>query len=215
MAEAATTSLPDPAPNPVPSAPAMGTLGKMSAMLVVLIALQSLCLMLFMVDLVTDLRDLGAQAWTEVHLYTEIAANLTLIVAVFIEARVLRQLLTRQAHAERVLSVATGALHDVIEGYFAQWGLTPSEADVALFTIKGYSIAEIARLRGSAEGTVKTHLNAIYRKSGLAGRSQLVSILIEDLLRPDALAPGVRAGAGVAGPGRSGGIAAEPVRARG
>ena len=36
-----------------------------------------------------------------------------------------------------------------MEGYFADWGLTPSEADIATFTIKGYSIAEIAGLRGS------------------------------------------------------------------
>ena len=40
-----------------------------------------------------------------------------------------------------------------------------------------------AKLRGSAEGTIKTHLNAIYRKSGVTGRAQLVSILIEDLMR--------------------------------
>ena len=51
------------------------------------------------------------------------------------------------------------------------------------FTIKGYAIAEIAVFRGSAEATVKTHLNAIYRKAGVSGRGQLVSLLIEDLLR--------------------------------
>ena len=30
---------------------------------------------------------------------------------------------------------------------------------------------------------IKTHLNAIYRKSGVAGRSQLVSVLVEDLFQ--------------------------------
>ena len=78
--------------------------------------------------------------------------------------------------------MAAGALAELMEDYFRQWALTPSEADVAAFTIKGYSIAEIATLRGSAEGTVKTHLNAIYRKAGVQGRGQLVSLLIEDLL---------------------------------
>jgi len=70
----------------------------------------------------------------------------------------------------------------VMEGHFRAWWLTPSEQDVATFTIKGCSIAEIAALRGSAEGTVKTHLNAIYRKAGVPGRGQLVSVLIEDLM---------------------------------
>lgn len=49
--------------------------------------------------------------------------------------------------------------------------------------IKGYSIAEIAGLRGSAEAAIKAQLNSIYRKSGTQGRAQLVSVLVEDLLR--------------------------------
>ena len=88
--------------------------------------------------------------------------------------------------------MAQGALSDLMEEYFVTWGLTPSEADVATFTIKGYSIAEIAELRGSAEATVKTHLNAIYRKAGVAGRGQLVSLLIEDLMRAPLTGPEVR-----------------------
>jgi DNA-binding CsgD family transcriptional regulator len=45
------------------------------------------------------------------------------------------------------------------------------------------SISEIAVLRGSREGTIKAHLNAIYRKAGVSGRSQLVSLLVEDLMQ--------------------------------
>jgi DNA-binding CsgD family transcriptional regulator len=91
--------------------------------------------------------------------------------------------LRRQETMARGLGVAAGALSDLMEGYFRDWGLTSAEQDVAAFTIKGYSIAEIAELRGSAEATVKTHLNAIYRKAGVPGRGQLVSLLIEDLMR--------------------------------
>jgi len=94
----------------------------------------------------------------------------------------LTRLLRQQVRAEMALSAASGALHDLMQAYFSQWGLTAAEADVAGFTIKGYSIAEIGTMRQSAEGTVKSQLNAIYRKSGLAGRGQLVSLLIEDLL---------------------------------
>ena len=78
------------------------------------------------------------------------------------------------------------------EGRFDR-ALTPAERDVAGFTIKGYSIAEIAQLRGSAEGTVKTHLNAIYRKAGVTGRGQLVSLLVEDLFRAPLLAQDAQA----------------------
>ena len=88
------------------------------------------------------------------------------------------------------LNVAAGALSDLMTSYFVSWGLTPTEQDVAAFTIKGFSIAEIAELRGSAEGTIKTHLNAIYRKSGVSGRAQLVSVLVEDLLHAPLLTGG-------------------------
>lgn len=53
---------------------------------------------------------------------------------------------------------------------------------MATCTIKGLSVAKIAQRRDSAGGTVKSQLNAIYRKSAQAGRGQLVSVLIEDLV---------------------------------
>ena len=41
--------------------------------------------------------------------------------------------------------------------------LSPAERDVALFQIKGLSVAEIAALRGTSEGTVKAQAAAIVR----------------------------------------------------
>lgn len=132
--------------------------------------------------MISDIRHAGGITGPNLHLGFELLANLVLAAGIVVEAQVLRQMLRRQAHADRALSIASGALHDLMEGWFAEWKLTPAEADVAAFTIKGCSIAEIAQLRGSAEGTVKTHLNAIYRKAGVAGRAQLVSLLVEELL---------------------------------
>lgn len=149
---------------------------------ILLMIVQAACAAFFLVDVTHDFLVQPADLWIRSHLFLELAANLGLIGAIVFEGAYLARLLRRQAHTDRALSVASGALHDVMEGYFDEWGLTPSEADVAAFTIKGCSIAEIARLRGSAEGTVKTHLNAIYRKAGVAGRSQLVNFLIEELL---------------------------------
>lgn len=148
-------------------------------LLVALILFQILCTAFFVYDVVMDIGEGDAAL---LHLTPEIAATLGLVVGLVFEARTLMVMLRRQAHMEKSLGVAAGALSELMEDYFRQWALTPSEADVAAFTIKGYSIAEIAAMRGSAEGTVKTHLNAIYRKSGLQGRGQLVSVLIEDLL---------------------------------
>ena len=151
--------------------------------LAALIAVQVLCTVVFMVDVATDLADKGRAGTIDLAVWPELAACLGLILGIGFEVLVLSRLLREQARMAQGLSVAAGALSDVMAGYFRDWGLTPAEEDVAGFTIKGYSISEIAVLRSSAEGTIKTHLNAIYRKSGTAGRGQLVSILIEDLLQ--------------------------------
>jgi DNA-binding CsgD family transcriptional regulator len=77
---------------------------------------------------------------------------------------------------------------------FRDWGLTSAERDVALFAIKGLSTQEIASLRGTAEGTVKAQTNAIYRKAGVNGRPQLLSLFIEDLMDDEVLpAPAAQA----------------------
>lgn len=87
--------------------------------------------------------------------------------------------------AEERLRRASSAFGDLLAERFTEWRLTPAEADVALFAIKGLSTAEIGALRGTSEGTVKAQTNAIYRKAGVSGRSQLLSLFIEDLMRDD------------------------------
>ncbi len=147
--------------------------------LVALIVFQCFCTAFFVYDVT---RDLDEGLTSLLYMLPEVAATVGLVAGLVFEVRSLVGLLQRQARMEQSLGVASGALAEVMEGHFRAWGLTPSEQDVATFTIKGCSIAEIAALRGSAEGTVKTHLNAIYRKAGVQGRGQLVSVLIEDLM---------------------------------
>ena len=97
----------------------------------------------------------------------------------------LRRALRDRHRAEEQLRRASGAFADLLQERFQEWGLTPSEKDVALFAIKGMSTAEIASLRSTSEGTVKAQTNAIYRKAGVTGRPQLLSLFIEDLMRDD------------------------------
>ncbi|MDF1620656.1 helix-turn-helix transcriptional regulator [Pseudothioclava nitratireducens] len=147
--------------------------------LILLMLVQAFCASFFLGDVIEDALEPGGFT---LHVGLEIIANLALICAIVVEGWVLWVLLKQQSRTSKALSVAQGAMAEVIEDRFAAWGLTPSEADVAGFTIKGFSIAEVAELRGSSEATVKTHLNAVYRKAGVSGRTQLVSVFVEDLL---------------------------------
>jgi len=148
-----------------------------------LMLFQGVCAAFFVSDVARDIveADELGQA-ISAHISLELFANVALVLGIVVEAMALRWLLRQKLRHERALSAASGALDELMQDYFRTWALTPAEIDVATFTIKGFSIAEIAEFRQSAEGTVKSQLNAIYRKSGLAGRGQLVSVLIEDLL---------------------------------
>ncbi|MCI5112993.1 MAG: LuxR C-terminal-related transcriptional regulator [Marivita sp.] len=160
--------------------------------LLVLIVAQILCAAFFLWDVAADGSELGFPAMLSSHFVIELLAVLGLIAAVVFESRYLTALLRRKAHLEEQLGLAAGAFHDIVEARFDTWSLTPSERDVAHFTLKGFGIAEIAQMRGSAEGTVKAHLNGIYRKAGVTGRGAFVGLFIEDLMSiphpPDQLA---------------------------
>ena len=152
-----------------------------SMALAVLILVQLACAVFFLWDALSDVEDV-ASLFGDPHSLLELLATTVLLIGTFVEWQYLAQLLRRQARTERALNVAAGELNDLIEQYFRDWGLTPSEADVAMFALKGVSIPDIAELRGSKEGTIKAHLNGIYRKAGVSGRAQLLSLLVEDLM---------------------------------
>jgi len=115
----------------------------------------------------------------------EIGAALGLVLGVVVGGLMLRRALRQRHRAEERLRRASGAFMGILQERFDEWGLTASEKDVALFAVKGLSTAEIGALRSTSEGTVKAQTNAIYRKAGVTGRSQLLSLFIDDLMRDD------------------------------
>ena len=112
----------------------------------------------------------------------EIGAAVGLLMGVGLGALLLRASILRTRAAEQALRAASGAFMELVDERFDDWGLTPAERDVALFALKGCSIAEIAGLRDTSEGTVKAQTNAIYRKAGVTGRPQFLSLFVEDLM---------------------------------
>lgn len=72
-------------------------------------------------------------------------------------------------------------LSAAIEQQFADWALTPAEAEVAGLMLKGMSLREIAELRRTSEATIRQQAQSVYRKSGLANRAELSAYFLEDL----------------------------------
>jgi len=151
---------------------------KRAAPFIAIFVIQALCAFFFVSDILSSMIGFHTSpiSWEMREL---------LILGVVLGGLMLRQALRDRHKAEEQLRRASGAFMDLLQERFGEWGLTPSERDVALFAIKGMSTAEIAGLRSTSEGTVKAQTNAIYRKAGVSGRSQLLSLFIEDLMRDD------------------------------
>lgn len=94
----------------------------------------------------------------------------------------------RQAERDAWKRQAAQALHglsEAIDAQFDTWGLTDAERETALMSLKGLSHKRIGKLTGRSERTVRQHSVAVYRKSGLAGRSELAGFFLEGILLPE------------------------------
>lgn len=155
-------------------------------LLIALLAVQAACALFFVSDIISSVLGLrvSAVSW-ETRELMEIGAAIGLILGLLLGAIALYRTIGQRNLAEERLRRASSDFMDVLEEAFSDWGLTVAERDVALFAIKGLSTSEIAVLRNTSEGTVKAQTNAIYRKAGVTGRPQLLSLFIEDLMRVD------------------------------
>lgn len=144
---------------------------------------QLLCALFFVTDIVLSMLGLVVLPITwGLHEIFEIAAIVSLSLGLWMAVLALLRVQRDHQAAREKLRRASGAFMLLLSERFEGWSLTPAERDVALFAIKGLSTAEIASLRATSEGTVKAQTNAIYRKAGVNGRGQLLSLFIEDLM---------------------------------
>ena len=165
-----------------------------------LFPLQALCAAFFLADGVFDLLGVENAPGVRDSDGFEYLVVIVLVVSLAFTGRQLFMMMSRHKRIEDQLRAASGAFAELVEEHFERWALTPSERDVAFLAIKGLSIAEIARLRETKEGTIKTQCNAIYRKAGVTGRPQLISLFVEELMgegltppRPDQPAKAITA----------------------
>jgi DNA-binding CsgD family transcriptional regulator len=134
--------------------------------------------------------DLGSEVmgWRAVPMSWEFheAVQLITIAALLLGAILgliaFRNLARQRREMARQLLIARNAFHELIQQSFIEWGLTPSEREVGLFVLKGLSNAEIAEVRGKSIGTVKAQVNAVFRKAGANGRTQFITLFMEELI---------------------------------
>lgn len=148
-----------------------------------LVALQVLCGSYFLWEILATIIGLPTipLRWEQREI-VEVGATLGLVLGSILGI-ILAVSAQKQMHrADSALRITSGEFSKVVQEYFDKLNLTAAENEVAWFILKGMSISEIAKLRGTREGTIKVQGTAIYKKAGVNGKSQLVSLLVEDLL---------------------------------
>ncbi len=135
--------------------------------------------------------DLSTGEWG-LHILTEVVIALALVTGVVLGAWQMRRMIEQARRDAVTLTLARGAFAELIAARFGEWGLTAAESEVALFALKGCETAEIAALRGVAEGTVRAQLTAIYTKAGVSSRHALASLFLDDLIAAPVTAAGGR-----------------------
>jgi DNA-binding CsgD family transcriptional regulator len=148
-----------------------------------LVALQMICGAYFLWEILASVLGLPIipLRWEQREI-VEIGATLGLLLGSLMGVALAITARREMRRAKRAQRLTAGQFTDVVREYFAKLGLTPAETEVAWYILKGMSISEIAELRNTREGTVKTQGTAIYKKAGVNGKSQLMSLLVEDLL---------------------------------
>lgn len=149
--------------------------------IVVILCVQIASAIFFVANILSSVIGFAPINW-QISEYIELGAALGLILGIGLGAVALSRTQARNDRIETQLRAVSGAFMELLDDRFGAWGLTAAERDVALFAIKGVSTADIARMRGTSEGTVKAQTNAIYRKAGVSGRPQLLSLFIDDLM---------------------------------
>ena len=162
-----------------------------SVFLALLLA-QAMCAAFFSSDLLMSALGISTAplSWTMRELM-ELGALIGLFLGMVFGGILVWRAFRDLSRAEQQLQRASSGFVDLMNTRFGEWNLTSAERDVALLAIKGLNVQEIAQLRNTSEGTVKSQTAQIYRKAEVTGRPQLLSLFIEDLLGVERAAPAV------------------------
>ncbi len=138
-------------------------------------------------DLVADYREGASSGHLSVELFVLLAAasGIVLLWRQQNQTRVeLKDALTDAAQWRSESRALVRGLGVAIKKQFTEWQLSKAETEIGFFLLKGLSHKEIAQIRRTSEKTIRGQARALYRKSGLSGRSSLAAFFLEDLLPP-------------------------------
>lgn len=143
-----------------------------------------LAVLFFAYDIIIDL---GTGSDSYLHISVELLVCLAICIVLFQELKRVVSLKSEVQSEKMKTARLSGELFKVMQKQYKDWGLSPSEQEVALLLIKGMSMKEISQVRQVKEKTVRQQATQIYAKSGYAGRHELAAHFIQDLMMDQAI----------------------------
>ncbi len=144
---------------------------------------QVLSALVFVFDVWGEILGLRSRPWPwAVTEASQMLATFGLITGVIVTGMLLHQGQQRIRRLDQQISAVSGQYENQLKAMFADWNLSQSEQDITIYAMKGFSNAEIGTFRGTSVSTVKSQMNAIFRKTGFSNRRQLISFLVEEMI---------------------------------
>ncbi len=147
----------------------MQNLGSVSGLMAIAVAA------VFAIALVVNRQQFGARGtWSPAADAPEPAADAIELVANTAEPA------EPEKPAEPEAKNPTDLLKERLDAFVEQYGLTPRETEVALYTVQGFSCAYIAEKLVVSNSTVRFHQQNIYRKFEVHSRNELIELVSEE-----------------------------------
>ena len=119
------------------------------------------------------------------HIMIEGGIFLVVLLALGSELRRVIKLSASLSNSQLIITSLKKHLARIIREEFDHWGFTPTEKEIALMLIKGFSMQEIADMRNVKEKSVRQQATGIYTKARVSNRYELTSYFIVDLFKPE------------------------------
>lgn len=137
---------------------------------------------LLLFDVLSENFGIGFEFYYEHHLVMETLAVFILGISLIVVGATFWHILRENRDYRAKAGLASGEFLRGLGVKFDEWELSDSESEIALLLIKGLTIQEIANVRSTKPGTIKSQSNAVYRKAEVKSRNELVAYFVEDLL---------------------------------
>ncbi len=136
---------------------------------VFVVGLYFICSLFFGIDIIAEVTlefsDLSQISYFDaLHLSMEVLVEIALILAVILSLSSYFRIKENAKQSQDLVQAIRTGFDDVLNQKFDAWELTDAQKDIALLSVRGQSITEIAETRQTRDGTVKAHLHNIYKR---------------------------------------------------